>query len=157
MRRTSLGRRFHIGPGAASLLMIIVVLSMSVLGVLALQNSLSDLNLSDTAIHVSEEIGLINDACEEQLARLDRVLYRCSEAGDEEAFLKAVRLALPEGMEMDGDTVSWTLSSGGYSLTCSARVAAPGAFPRYTVTEHMLDHDFTPEEVYPFPDQLPVN
>lgn len=39
-------REYRIGPGAASLMLLVVVLSMSVLGMLALMSARSDENLS---------------------------------------------------------------------------------------------------------------
>lgn len=49
-------REYRIGPGAASLMLLVVVLSMCVLGVLALMGARSDEGLSLRSIQVAQEV-----------------------------------------------------------------------------------------------------
>ena len=61
MKRKS---RVTFGPGAASLILIVVILSMSVLGMLALMNARNDIKLSDRSIAVVEAGYALNDKAE---------------------------------------------------------------------------------------------
>lgn len=133
-------RRFQIGPGAASLILIIVVLSMSVLGVMALMNARSDVKLSDRSLSVTGEVYALNGAAEESLAGLDAVLAACAaEETDPAAYLARVEPRLPEGMTLDGDMVSWTEEgAGGRVLECAVQLTAPGDAARFAWVRHEL-------------------
>ena len=52
------------GPGAASLIMIFVMLSMSVLSMLSLMNSRNDVRLSERSAEVAGEIYTLNETAE---------------------------------------------------------------------------------------------
>ena len=68
------------GPGAASLILIVVILSMGVLGMLALMNARNDARLSSRSIEVVAAGFELNDQAERKLAELDDVLARCAAA-----------------------------------------------------------------------------
>ena len=72
-------REYRIGPGAASLMLLVVVLSMCVLGVLALMGSRSDEGLSLRSIQVAQEVARLNVQAERSLADLDEKLEAASE------------------------------------------------------------------------------
>ena len=59
--------RISFGPGAASLILIVVILSMSVLGILALMNARSDSALSRRSIDVVAAGYALNDRAERAL------------------------------------------------------------------------------------------
>ena len=61
-------REYRIGPGAASLMLLVVVLSMIVLGMLALMSAHSDENLSRRSAEVAVEVAELNAAAERTLA-----------------------------------------------------------------------------------------
>ena len=98
-------RGMHIGPGAPSLLLVVVVVSMSVLGLLALMSARSDAKLAARSRSFVEAEYEISARAEYTLAELDEVLAECVGAED---VLAAVAARLPEGFEMDGNIVSWT-------------------------------------------------
>lgn len=136
MRRKS---RVSIGPGAASLILIVVILSMSVLGMLALMNARNDHKLSSRSIAVVEAGYALNEQAEQSLAALDGVLYACSAvAQDDEAYLAAIRGLLPTGMLMDGRVVSWAESDELRTLNCAIEVLPLGENPRYAWRDHRL-------------------
>ena len=62
------------GPGASSLILIFVVLAMSVLGMLNLMNSRSDVKLSERSAQVAEAVYALNAQAEEKAAQLDDML-----------------------------------------------------------------------------------
>ena len=97
------------GPGAASLILIFVVLALSVLGMLALMNGRNDLRLSRRSAQVVEAVYALNVRAEETRASLDELIVRQAESADsDEAFLEALALALPDGMTMTDRNIEWT-------------------------------------------------
>ena len=141
---------YHIGPGAASLMLIVVVMGMSVLGVLAMMNARGDNRLSMRSAEVAEQAYGLSSAAEESLAALDAVLADCAEqAEDDESWLKLVADALPEGMTLTDRTVSWTEEGGERKMLCAVELADFGEAPRARWTEHRLYtqlDDMVPQE-----------
>ena len=145
-------RAYQIGPGAASLMLIVVVLSMSVLGLLAMMNARSDNRLSLRSAEVAEEAyGLASDA-ERSLAALDAILAECeSQAEDDESWLALVKEAkLPEGMTLQGRTIRWTeKNEEGRKMICAVELELFGDPQRMRWTEHKLYtqlEDMEPQE-----------
>ena len=136
MRRKS---NVAFGPGAASLILIVVILSMSVLGMLALMNGRNDHKLSSRSIAVVEAGYALNEQAERSLATLDGVLYTCSAiAADDDAYLAAIRGLLPAGMLMDGRIVRWQENDELRTLSCAVEVLPLGESERLRWREHRL-------------------
>lgn len=133
-------REYRIGPGAASLMLLVVVLSMSVLGMLALMSARSDENLSLRSEEVARQVAELNVSAERSLARLDAALAQAAQAAQsDEEYLARVEAALEEGMTLEGRTVSWEETNDeGRTLACAAEVQTWGASPRYIRTMHRL-------------------
>ena len=129
------------GPGAASLILIVVILSMGVLGMLALMNARNDARLSQRSMEVVAAGFALNDRAERGVAELDAVVARCAAATySDEAFLDAVRGSLPDGMLMaeGGRIVSWQLTDGLRTLSCAVEVLPQGEAERLRWREHRL-------------------
>ena len=138
MRRKS---NVSFGPGAASLILIVVILSMGVLGMLALMNARNDAQLSRRSIEVVAAGYELNDRAERKLAELDAVLARCAASTfSDEAYMAAVRGNLPDGMLMGqlDRIVSWELSDGLRTLSCAVEVLPQGEEERLRWREHRL-------------------
>ena len=140
-------REYRIGPGAASLMLLVVVLSMSALGMLAMMSARSDEGLSLRSQDVARQVAELNVSAEQALARLDAVLADAARAAQGEAdYLARVEAALAEepeaGMTLLGRTVSWTETNDeGRTLTCAVELQERGAFPRYVRTVYRLATD----------------
>ena len=78
MRRKS---RVSFGPGAASLILIVVILSMSVLGMLALMNARNDSKLSSRSIAVVEAGYALNEQAERIAGHAGRRAVRLHRRG----------------------------------------------------------------------------
>ena len=129
------------GPGAASLILIVVILSMGVLGMLALMNARNDAKLSNRSMEVVAAGFALNDKAERGIAELDAVLARCATSTfSDEAYLAAVRGNLPDGMLMGQEDriVSWELSDGLRTLSCAVEVLPLGGGERFAWREHRL-------------------
>lgn len=127
------------GPGAASLILIVVILSMSVLGMLALMNARNDARLSERSTAVVIAGYELNDRAERRFAALDGVAAQCAAASDaDEAYLAAVKGLLPEGMLMDGRIVSWEETDGLRTLNCAVEVMPLGDGERLVWRDHRL-------------------
>ena len=100
-------REYRIGPGAASLMLLVVVLSMSVLGMLTLMSARSDENLSLRSAEVARQVAELNVSAERSLAELDDALAKAAGAAQsEDDYLVRVEAALNEAMTLEGRTVS---------------------------------------------------
>ena len=117
-----------IGPGAASLILIFVMLSMSILAMLSVMTGRADLKLAERSVEVAEAVYALNDSAERSRQKLDIALAQCrADAADENSFLTAAAGSLPEGMTLesleDGYAVSWTEEDGTRTLECAVRLA----------------------------------
>lgn len=133
-------RNFYIGPGAASLLLVIVVVSMSVLGLLALMSARGDEKLMQRNRDFVAAEYETSARAERRLAELDGLLADCARiASTDEAYLILVADGLPQGMALAGRTVSWTeAGAAGRALSCVVEIAELGAQPRFAWREHMF-------------------
>ena len=104
-------KKSHIsfGPGAASLILIFVVLTLSVLGMLSLMNARNDRVLSERNAAVTESIYVLNARAENTRAALDEVLYvLAGGAQNDDEYLSALQLLLSVGMDEDDDFTAFT-------------------------------------------------
>ena len=135
MRRS----RISLGPGAASLILIVVILSLSVLGILALMNARNDSQLSRRSISVVEAGYALGAEAERSLAALDAAAADCAAvASGDEDYAEALRRSLPDGMLMDGRTVTWSETDGLRTLDCAVEVLPLGGEIRLQWLEHRL-------------------
>lgn len=129
---------FRIGPGAASLLLLAVVLSMSALGLLALYSARSDAQMSERSLEVAQSVYQLNDCAERSMMALDEILVAAQDR-NEGGYLEVVAQMLPASMALEGDRVCWTeRQEDGRSLKCVARLLGEGHFPRAVWEEYRL-------------------
>lgn len=103
-----MNKRFRLSPGAPSLVLIVVVLSMSIMGMLMFIRTQNDQRLSDRSLLVAMADAQLTEKAEAQYAMLDNLTAICKNNTDNDAaYLQAVESALPEGMEMEGRRVFW--------------------------------------------------
>ena len=123
-----------LGPGASSLILIFVVLSMAVLGMLSLMTSQNDLRLSERNVQVTEAVYTLNAQAERRRA----------EIGNEEAYLTMAGEAMPEDVILEDHVISWYESDGGRTLDCALEISPLGekertAWIRYDLTAETED------------------
>ena len=133
-------RKIALGPGAASLILIVVVLSLCMLAMLAQIGSRNDLSLASRSAEMITHVYELSDQSERRLAELDAILVRCREqAGDDqEAYLALVEENLPEDMTIDEDIVSWKDPLDNRTMNCAVKLAGPGEMPRAQWFEYKL-------------------
>ena len=131
MRRKS---NLSFGPGAASLILIVVILSMGVLGMLALMNGRNDARLSRRSAQVIEAVYRLNEQAEERRAALDALAV---EAGGTDAL----EAALPEDVTLEDGALCWQETDGSRVLDCALRLLPDGSGARMA----WLRHDLTAE------------
>ena len=135
-------RKIALGPGAASLILIVVVLSLCMLAMLAQIGSRNDFSLASRSAEMITRVYELSDQSERRFAELDAILARCQkEAQDTEAYLELVEASLPEDMTLDGDLVSWTEPLDNRTMNCEVKLAEPGAMPRAQWTNYRLKVD----------------
>ena len=131
--------RVTFGPGAASLILIVVILSMSVLGILALMNARNDIKLSDRSVQVVQATYALTESAERRLASLDAIASRYSAISEtDDDYTAALRAFLPTDMTMTDRTISWEETDGVRTLECAVTLSPKGEAPRLQWTTHRL-------------------
>ncbi len=104
------------GPGAASLILIFVVLTLSVLGMLSLMNARNDKALSQRNASVLECVYALNSEAERSRAVLDEVLWTLRPYCDQkDEYLDTLNLILDATKNAsEGDEYSALLSAQSY-------------------------------------------
>ena len=139
-------RKIALGPGAASLILIVVVLSLCMLAMLAQIGSRNDYSLASRSAQMITRVYELHDQSEHRMAELDAILARCQkDAQDPEGYLALVEENLPEDMTLTEDIVSWTEPLDNRTLTCAIKVNEPDAETRYEWVSHKL-YVVVPEE-----------
>lgn len=114
----------HIGPGASSLILILVMLAMSVLGMLTYISSRNDLRLSLRSAEVAQAVYELNERSEETFAMLAEQIGDQAEEGDiaPERLQVALEKAAPEKeFEIRDNTIAWTEEDPYRALDCAVR------------------------------------
>ena len=129
-----------LGPGASSLILIFVVLSMTVLGMLSLLTARNDRNMSVRSIRVIEAQYKLNRAAEEKRAEIDEILAQCRQDSDtQEAYIEKVVAALPDYVVFDGqDRLTFSVSDGSRTLLCRLQIHDIGSVQRASWLVHSL-------------------
>ena len=71
-------RKVALGPGAASLILIVVVLSLSMLAMLAQVGVRSDYSLAARSAEMITKVYELRDQSERRMAELDAIVVRCA-------------------------------------------------------------------------------
>ena len=133
-------RKVALGPGAASLILIVVVLSLCMMAMLTQIGARNDYNLCKRSAEMVQRVYELNARSEQKLAELDAVLVKAqAEAGSNmEAYLKKVEELLPEGMSLDEEKVTWTEPLDNRNLECIVQLLQPGEKQRTRWISHKL-------------------
>ena len=127
-----------LGPGAPSLILIFVVLSLTALGMLSLMTSRNDLRLSERSAQVIEAVYALNERAEERRAAIDAAIGAAQADEAAEDWLAAVEAYLPEDVALEEDLLCWTETDGVRTLECALRLQMPGGAHRTRWVRHDL-------------------
>ena len=132
-------RKVALGPGAASLILIVVVLSLCMMAMLTQISTRNDYNLCKRSAEMVQRVYELNAQSEQKLAELDAVLTSArKDAGDMDAYLKKVKALLPEGMSLEEGQVTWTEPLDNRNLECIVQLLPPGEKQRTKWISHKL-------------------
>lgn len=132
-------RKVALGPGAASLILIIVVLSLCMMAMLTQISARNDYNLCARSAEMVQRVYELNAQSERKLAELDALLAAAQkDAGNMEAYLAKVEELLPEGMTLEEDRVTWTEPLDNRNLECIVQLLPPGEKQRIRWISHKL-------------------
>ena len=132
-------RKVALGPGAASLILIVVVLSLCMMAMLTQISARNDYNLCTRSAEMVQRVYELNAQSERKLAELDTLLVTAQkETGGMEAYLEKVQALLPEGMTMEEDRVTWTEPLDNRNLECVVQLLPPGEKQRTRWISHKL-------------------
>lgn len=120
-------KRYQIGPGAASLILLIVVLCMTVLGILSLISARADRRMAQRAVEMTRGYYAADEQVERALSQLDACLRDAAQgAPDHETYLTRAADTLPDGWTMDDGTAYYSADAGANrTLECAAKILPP--------------------------------
>ena len=140
-------RKIALGPGAASLILIIVVLSLCLMAMLTQSVSRNDYNLSLRSAEMVQRVYELNARSERKLAELDAVLVTAQEEeSDMDAYLTKVKELLPGEMTLEEDLVYWSDPLDNRRMECIVQLLPPGEKQRTKWVSHKLVVDEPEEE-----------
>ena len=120
-------RKVALGPGAASLILIVVVLSLCMLAMLAQIGSRNDYSLASRSAEMITRVYQLHDKSERKMAELDAILVRCQkETTDMASYLAKVEESLPSDMTLNEDIVSWQEPLDNRTMNCEVKLLEPG-------------------------------
>ena len=134
-------RKIALGPGAASLILIVVVLSLAMLAMLMQISSRNDLSLASRSAEMTARVYDLNADAERKLAYLDEVLIECRKdikTNDMQAYLNLLAEKLPAGYDLLDDEVTWMDPLGNRILTCTVKILPPDEKERTEWIAHKL-------------------
>ena len=132
-------RKVALGPGAASLILIIVVLALCMMAMLTQISARNDYNLCTRSAEMVQRVYELNAQSEQKYAELDDVLAAArKDAGDMDTYLEAVSASLPEGMTMEEDRIQWTEPLDNRNLECIVQLLPPEEKQRAKWISHKL-------------------
>ena len=133
-------RKVALGPGAASLILIVVVLSLCMMAMLTQIGARNDYNLCRRSAEMVQRVYELNAQSEQKMAELDALLVRAQrETGDDmEAYLAKVEELLPEDMSLEDRRITWTEPLDNRNLECVVQLLAPGETKRTEWISHKL-------------------
>ena len=125
-------RKVAVGPGASSLILIAVILSLCILSVLTMISARSDDGLGNRNVDMVKQNYELNLQGDRSLAELDALLVKCrKEAESEEEYLQLVEEGLPTGMKLDE-------AGEQRKLKCGVRLLPEGSGERTEWIRHSL-------------------
>ena len=135
-----MNKRFRMSPGAPSLVLIVVVLSMSIMGMLMFIRTQNDMRLSSRSVQVAGQDARLYVQAEETFAALDGMVLQCrlKAAGDEQ-LLELVAEALPEDMEIEENIIFWQETDGSRVFWAGAQVQPMDSEVRLTWHTRILE------------------
>ena len=134
-------RKIALGPGAASLILIVVILSLCMLAMLMQIGSRNDYNLTTRSAKMISSVYELSALSERKLADLDALLVECAretDMKDMEAYLDLVESRLPEGYTLWDNEVTWEDPLDNRTLTCTVRILPKNADKRTEWVLHKL-------------------
>jgi hypothetical protein len=131
-------RKIALGPGAASLILIVVALSLAMMAMLTIIAAKNDYSLCFRSASMIEKVYELNAASEKRLAELDAVVAKAAKEQSGNAFLETVGKNLPEGMTLEGDQVTWSEPLENRTLNCAVQITGTGDQTRLKWVTHKL-------------------
>ena len=115
----------RLGPGAPSLILIFVILSMAVLAVLSLMSARNDLQLSRRSAEAAETIYRLRETAEERRAAVGQYISEGGMEALESALMSDKELS---GMRLEENELIWTETDGTRTLHCAVRADETAAW-----------------------------
>lgn len=143
-------RRYHIGPGAASLVMIVVILCLTVLGILTWSSARADLRLSQRDVEMVQGYYQADARAQQTLAQVDQVLRDAgTQAQNWQDYEALLDEGLPEGVSRRQDLVVYTIDAGAQrAIRVALRLMPLGQGRRYQIESWAMEDQSLWEEIW---------
>ena len=134
-----------LGPGASSLILIFVVLSLTALGMLSLMTGRNDFRFAERSASVTQSVYALNVRAEERRAELDAIFLSCvKDASSDAEALSMLEASLPEDVTLEDDLLLFTVEDDSRVLDCALRIdplntAQHTSWVRYNLTSETGD------------------
>ena len=139
-------QKISFGPGAASLILIMIILCMTILAMLGLTTAVRDADNGLASARITERIYALSSSAEESLSRLDAILYDFgADPENREECIRSLSGCLPDGMSLQNDIVCWTERDDDGCLMCGVRLW-PGNGRRTEWVRHQITFGETEEK-----------
>ena len=136
-----------LGPGASSLILIFVVLSLTALGMLSLMTGRNDFRFAERSASVTQSVYALNVRAEERRAELDAICLSCvKDASSDAEVFSALEASLPEDVTLEDDLLLFTVEDESRVLDCALRIdpfntAQRTSWVRYNLTSETGDDE----------------
>ena len=129
-----------LGPGASSLILIFVVLSMMALGMLSLLSARNDLTLSERAAEVTEDVYKLQAQAEIKRTDIELLLIQAAATlqSDEDYLLAAADVLEDTEFTLEDNVISYSVSDGSRELDCALEILPLGQSQRVRYIRYNL-------------------
>ena len=131
-------RKIALGPGAASLILIVVALSLCMMAMLSIISAKNDYSLCSRSAGMIQQNYELFALSEKRLAELDGILAECPKDAGMEAYLAELEKKLPEDMTLEEDRVMWQEPLENRMLECEVQIQPPEEKTRTRWISHKL-------------------
>lgn len=132
-------KRFIIGPGTPSVLLVAVLTVMSILALLAASSVRQELELAASSTDMRSAEYAAAAQAQREVSALDEILLDAANTVDEAQRNAYIRMHLPEGMRMEGSIVAFSLPvREGVTLDCELELTTDADGARYRWRTHAL-------------------
>lgn len=131
-------REYRIGPGASSLVLIVLVLALTTLGALSIMSAKSEIGLSERTLEMHNNYYAAAARAQDMIAEVDACLVMARRSEGE--YMDSVRALLPSWATLNGNIAEFSIDAGAERLlVVQMEILPPESAERYAIRLHSLE------------------